>query len=996
MRFFRIPAFTGIETHRDDMDRGSLRTVEGCVPHGPGGLRSGPVWSKIGDVDQFSTGSENHASAADDGQGNSLMFVSRESEVHDLLVMSTENTALVSLGAGYGVINSSIYNQADATLTPIGNRLYALGDGTAEAVTVGKGPPEGGHLVYPDQTLYSQEWSRFPNCQFYVSGPKKTIFAAGNPDDPLTVYISEPAGLTQPVRDSPYSTSETNYHEGVLSEVRILGSNASKITALSTRGDKVVVHTDKGCHILYAPTSDQASTGYRTEQVAATNTSAAVNSQTVAGDGGTQPFWLGHDGQIYKDEAAVRGAEDFKSYADPQQASWKAKGKWEKEHPANLANSFATYDSQSGMYWVFVKSSIISQNTQPSAHGPTNLTAVQDSGVVNPPASGPTDFDAEQQAVVVPPANGPTNFNAVQPPSSGLAWNAPLQDGWTHTIQLQEDYAGLPTIENLTAVSNMSDTSGLRSSTPFTISGTDAALFSLSTTNAFPSLLTSVSPLDYETKSSYSIIVTAHATDGSTIWYNINLVVLDVAEVPVTGPSNFTAVQSVINPPAQGPVNLAFSIPGPPYYGPRFLVTEPNTVPPVNGPTNFGTAQYAIPNPFIGMDSREMAAGQGTLYVLGEFGKLFGRGAGFEGQLGQGNNASTGTFDPVTNYGTPESANFVEIDEHVGHVSASSWNCVWLKNSTGNLGEMYGTGSASFGGMPGSGTNTPVRIMTDQTMTSCAAGYGSGMHVTDNGKLYVYGLGHRMWWTTPNYLTDDGYPGFDTQWSEPVKMCRMSNESTKICTRWFIDNDGYLFSYGYNYDGQLGRDPTEQTNWPHYPHDWVPRKTPIYDVVDVIADAACTYFIKSDGSLWMVGQMNSAHNPGTPGHIPTLIDTDVTYAASRSGIACYGTCASYGGLVYRKSDATIWGLGKLPGLGHANEATAPEQIDTDVLPGYLTLGGWGLAYAKFKQGTTLSIYQAGDPNDPWKWGLFGEQSYSGSGDSVPHITTPVETGTVTG
>ena len=417
------------------MDRGSLRTVEGCVPHGPGGLRSGPVWSKIGDVDQFSTNSENHASAADDGQGNSLLFVSRESEVHDLLIMSTENTALVSLGASYSVINESVYDQADAALTPVGNRLYALGDGSGEAITVGKGPPDIDHTVFPDQTLYSQEWSRFPNCQFYVSGPKKTIFAAGNPADPLVVYISEPAGATQPVRDNPYSTYETGQHEGMLSEVRILGSNASKITALSTRGDKVVVHTDKGCHILYAPSPDQASTGYRTEQVAATNTSAAVNSQTVGGDGGTQPFWLGHDGQIYKDEAAVRGAEDFRSYADPQQASWKAKGKWEKEHPANLENSFATYDPQSGMYWVFVESSESPVNTRKPTEGPTGLSAITEPvngptglvaitapvngptglGAITTPASGPTGLSAVQP----PPGAGPTNLSAITMPANG-------------------------------------------------------------------------------------------------------------------------------------------------------------------------------------------------------------------------------------------------------------------------------------------------------------------------------------------------------------------------------------------------------------------------------------------------------------------------------------------------------------------------------------------------------------------------------------------------
>ena len=426
MRFFRIPAFTGIETHRDDMDRGSLRTVEGCVPHGPGGLRSGPVWSKIGDVSQFSAIAENHVSAADDGKGNSLFFVSRESEVHDLLVTSTENTALVSLGASYGVINNSVFDQGDASLTPVGNRLYALGDGSEEAVvTIGEGPPHITHSVTPDQTLYSQEWSRFPNCQFYVAGPKKTIFAAGNPADPLVVYISEPAGVTQPVRDNPYSTYETGHYEGVLSEVRILGSNASKITALSTRQDRVVVHTDKGCHILYAPSPDQASTGYRTEQVSATNTSAAVNSQTVAGDGGTQPFWLGHDGQIYKDEAAVRGAEDFKSYADPQQASWKAKGKWEKEHPANLENSFATYDPQSGMYWVFVESSESPVNTRKPTEGPTSLSGIVKPvngptglGAITAPTDGPTGLVTQE---IVTPTSGPTGLvtQEIVAPTSG-------------------------------------------------------------------------------------------------------------------------------------------------------------------------------------------------------------------------------------------------------------------------------------------------------------------------------------------------------------------------------------------------------------------------------------------------------------------------------------------------------------------------------------------------------------------------------------------------
>ena len=67
-------------------------------------------------------------------------------------------------------------------------------------------------------------------------------------------------------------------------------------------------------------------------------------------------FWLGHDGQIYKDESASRGAEDAKSFADPDQASWKSKGLWEKELPVDLSQSFAAYDRESGMYWIYVRS----------------------------------------------------------------------------------------------------------------------------------------------------------------------------------------------------------------------------------------------------------------------------------------------------------------------------------------------------------------------------------------------------------------------------------------------------------------------------------------------------------------------------------------------------------------------------------------------------------------------------------------------------------------
>jgi hypothetical protein len=360
VRFFRIPGFTGIEAHRDDADRGSLRIVEGCLPFGTGGLRSGPAWEKIGSVDRIGDDDRNHVSAADDGNGNSMIFVSRNCEIHDLVLFSEENTKFESLGISYDVAVpvEGMFSRDDATISSIGNRLYAIGDGSQEAMYIGKGPVGSGAEVYPDETLYTQEWSRFPKCQYYARGPKATIFAAGNPDKPLTVYISEPAGLTASFKDSPYSTEDTSdlYNAGKLSTVDILGSDASKITALSTRGEQVVVHTDKGAFLLYAPTADQASTGYRVEQAPATNFSSAVNHKVVSGEGGTQTFWIGHDGQVYKDEAASRGSAELKSNSDQDQANWKSKGVWEHELPTDLSGSFSAFSGQTGNYFFFVES----------------------------------------------------------------------------------------------------------------------------------------------------------------------------------------------------------------------------------------------------------------------------------------------------------------------------------------------------------------------------------------------------------------------------------------------------------------------------------------------------------------------------------------------------------------------------------------------------------------------------------------------------------------
>jgi hypothetical protein len=420
MRFFRIPSFTGIESHRDDADRGTLRMAEGCVPSGPGGLRSGPVWQDLGKVSIYSTGTDNQLSGADDGKGNSLLFASRAEIIHDVKCFPTANTTMVSLGNTYPVATAalgvSIFASDNAYLSAIGNRSIGWGDGSDNALFGGKGPVNyADHLIYPNNDIYSMEYSWFPKCRFFVVGPNKCIYASGNPGDKLMVYITEPAGLTVPVRDSPYSTSSSKEgtSPGALSTVEILMSDATEITALSNRGNQVIVHTDAGAFLLYAPTPDQAEDGYRVAQAPSTVTSAGVNQSVTGGEDGTQPYYLGHDGQIYKDEASSRGSEETDRYSDPDQVSWKSKGRWEDEHPEDLSKSFAAYEPEIGQYWVYLENEEHAAFVTAGSPEATLVLIADADGILFPTAAqAPTDVSATEQIIAPTAAQAPTNVTA--------------------------------------------------------------------------------------------------------------------------------------------------------------------------------------------------------------------------------------------------------------------------------------------------------------------------------------------------------------------------------------------------------------------------------------------------------------------------------------------------------------------------------------------------------------------------------------------------------
>jgi len=415
VRYFRIPSFSGIEGHRNKPDRGTMRVVEGCMVSPVGSLRSGPVWSKltgykldrpnpsgtISSTADYSDGRvrintaaahnllstwsivisgttdyngtfivtvidstsfyitdtwvdnqtgtfvdtpSQYVSSVADNVGNNFIYLSDEtpSSIYELHAFQNAEDTSPGMGAtvtSAGTALKQIIGTTSAYATNVGGRNMATGNGGANPVFVGYGGATG-----TGTDFYALERTEFSKCTMFVRGPGKTLYAAGDPSNKLTVYISESAGVSNEAKDSIYSS-------GNLSKVNLLMTDATMITALSVLGSYVVVHTDAGVTLLYGTKPTQSSTGFRVEQVASPVSSGAVNQRVVGGQR-SQPFFLGRDGQIWKDESTTAGPDGKPMYSDPRQASWKAKGIWSDDSAADLSTSFATYDPGAGMYFV--------------------------------------------------------------------------------------------------------------------------------------------------------------------------------------------------------------------------------------------------------------------------------------------------------------------------------------------------------------------------------------------------------------------------------------------------------------------------------------------------------------------------------------------------------------------------------------------------------------------------------------------------------------------
>jgi hypothetical protein len=369
MRTFPIPNFRATETKSDasNQDRTVLRRAEGVVAVALGALSPGPNWQTMWGLDDLGDQVETALAGADDtkahfvllARGNHRALVVWSLSAHRALgffhVAGDPADADFDSSSGVSITatNSATYRDKHATarwyVSTLGSRLV-LGNGTDANLTW-----SGGALALftvPTATNVNDPYREtFPPCKQWVIGPDRFVYAAGNATNPMRVYVARPP--------------TTSYDDVVgiqsvdTSKIDILLSGATAIRALSVWQAYVSVHLDNNKVVnLYSP--DQDTQGQRARQGASAANGSALNPDCAGDPIGHGPYYLGGDGELYKDDATRAGPYNKLVARDVDLATAEASSDWNDAMAMPVDATYATllFDRRTALAWMFVRTSV--------------------------------------------------------------------------------------------------------------------------------------------------------------------------------------------------------------------------------------------------------------------------------------------------------------------------------------------------------------------------------------------------------------------------------------------------------------------------------------------------------------------------------------------------------------------------------------------------------------------------------------------------------------
>lgn len=359
-----------------------------------------------------------------------------------------------------------------------------------------------------------------------------------------------------------------------------------------------------------------------------------------------------------------------------------------------------------------------------------------------------------------------------------------------------------------------------------------------------------------------------------------------------------------------------------------------------NGSTSHQTAAPVR----IGSENNWMDIVAGSHYSFGikTDNSFFAWGRNHHAQFGNGENKNTIKAISDTTFWEEMSSSVSSYNGHTLAIQNDGTLWAWGSNNDGQLGN----------GSTYTHQSLPLKVGNANNWAKVTNGFHFSIAITESGTLWGFGRNSRR---------QLGLAGSTSNRTTPVQINIDSNWVDISAGSEFVialKNNGTLWAWGYNYDGQLGNGTTNTIDTPTQigiDTNWISISTGYNHSMG----------LKSDSTLWTWGS-NQHGQLGRTGStsIPTQVGADKWVYIAAGGLHSLGI----------KSDSTLWAWGRnlYAQLGDNTETnrSSPTKIGTDstwisVSAGYehslglqadSTLWGWG-RNAAGQLSDTASYYQ---------------------------------------
>lgn len=362
------------------------------------------------------------------------------------------------------------------------------------------------------------------------------------------------------------------------------------------------------------------------------------------------------------------------------------------------------------------------------------------------------------------------------------------------------------------------------------------------------------------------------------------------------------------------------------------------------------------------------ASSGGSVYAIKNDGTLWAWGSNSNGQLGD--NTTTNrkiAFQVKDSTGSGYLTGVTEV------VPANQFNSVYAVKNDGTLWAWGANSSGQLGDNTTTQRNLPVQVK-DAAGTGYLTGAVAVTTSNDNNpSVFALKTDGTVWAWGSNSLGNNTANAsyLPVQVKNATNNGFISDVKKVVAGRlraYAIKNDGTVWAWGYNNNGQLGDGSVTQRNLPVQVKDATGTGY-LSSITDLQAATSSTYALKSDGTVWAWGAGSAGQlGKGTTadGWLPAQVKdaAGTGYLSGVTSIAVNGTGGVTVLAVASDGTAWAWGDGTYGKLGNnaAANSSLPVQVKDAAGTGYIsgidliTIYGYS-AIARKTDGTV------------WSWGL---------------------------